>query len=85
MHAVAIGGIDEGNAFEVAQAGAATVAVITAVFGHAEGMGRTDSTQIEGNARRVVEAFEAGLRTATRGPNASTGDFRPEQAGPTSR
>ncbi|MFO1300128.1 MAG: thiamine phosphate synthase [Burkholderiaceae bacterium] len=60
LHAVAIGGIDAGNAFEVAQAGARAVAVITAVFGDAGGMGRADAERIEENARRVVEAFEAG-------------------------
>ena len=65
MHAVAIGGIDEGNAFEVAQAGAGAVAVITAVFGEAGGTERADATRIEGAARRVVEAFGAGLRTVT--------------------
>jgi len=63
MHAVAIGGIDAGNAYEVAQAGAEAVAVITAVFGEVGGVGRADAAQIEGTARRVVEAFEAGLRT----------------------
>ena len=62
MHAVAIGGIDAGNAYEVAQAGAAAVAVITAVFGEAGGAGRTGAAQVEANARRIVEAFEAGAR-----------------------
>lgn len=63
MHAVAIGGIDAGNAYEVAQAGAQAVAVITAVFGEAGGTGRAQAAQIEGNARKVVEAFEASLRS----------------------
>lgn len=62
MHAVAIGGIDAGNAYEVAQAGAAAVAVITAVFGEAGGVGRADAARVEVNARRIVEAFEAGAR-----------------------
>ncbi len=61
MHAVAIGGIDAGNAHEVARAGAQAVAVITAVFGEAGGAGRADATQIEGNARRVVEGFGSGM------------------------
>ncbi|MEB2350997.1 MAG: thiamine phosphate synthase [Burkholderiaceae bacterium] len=71
MHAVAIGGIDAGNAFEVAQAGAAAVAVITAVFGEVGGAGRGDAAQIGVNARRVVAAFVTGLRTTTSGPDAS--------------
>jgi len=62
MHAVAIGGIDAGNAYEVAQAGAAAVAVITAVFGEAGGVARADAARVEVNARRIVEAFEAGAR-----------------------
>jgi thiamine-phosphate pyrophosphorylase len=62
MHAVAIGGIDAGNAYEVAQAGAAAVAVITAVFEEAGGVGRTGAAQVEANARRIVETFEAGAR-----------------------
>lgn len=68
MHAVAIGGIDAGNAFEAAQSGAAAVAVITAVFGEACATGRTDAGEIEANARRVLEAFEAGSRAASRHP-----------------
>ncbi len=71
MHAVAIGGIDAGNAYEVAQAGAAAVAVITAVFGEAGGLGRADAAQVEVNARRVIAAFVTGLRTTTSGPDAS--------------
>ncbi|MBX3592141.1 MAG: thiamine phosphate synthase [Burkholderiaceae bacterium] len=63
MHAVAIGGIDDGNALEVAEAGATAVAVITAVFGHAQGTARADAPAIEGSARRVVEAFAAGRRS----------------------
>ncbi|HLS54752.1 MAG TPA: thiamine phosphate synthase [Zeimonas sp.] len=63
MHAVAIGGIDAGNAFEVAEAGAAAVAVITAVFGEAGGVQRADATSIETDARRVNQAFGAGLRS----------------------
>lgn len=60
MHSVAIGGIDAGNAGRVAAAGAAAVAVITAVFGGAEsgaGVGRLDSAKIEANARRIAAAF----------------------------
>ena len=71
MHAVAIGGIDAENACEIAQAGAAAVAVITAVFGEAGGLGRADAAQVEVNARRVVAAFVTGLRTTTSGPDAS--------------
>ncbi len=71
MHAVAIGGIDAGNACEIAQAGAAAVAVITAVFGEAGGLGRADAAQVEVNARRVIAAFVTGLRTTTSGPDAS--------------
>jgi thiamine-phosphate pyrophosphorylase len=59
IHAVAIGGIDAGNAREVSQAGAGAVAVITAVFGEADGARRADVTQIESNARRIVEAFQS--------------------------
>ncbi len=81
MHAVAIGGIDAGNAYEVAQAGAAAVAVITAVFGEAGGVERADAAQIEGNARRVVEAFEAGSRSATGASNMSPGLPRIASAG----
>ena len=62
LHAVAIGGIDAGNAFEVAEAGAAAIAVITAVFGHAQGTARADAPAIESNTRRIVSAFEAGRR-----------------------
>jgi thiamine monophosphate synthase len=69
---VAIGGIDAGNAYEVAQAGAGAVAVITAVFGEAQGVGRTDESTIEGNARRVVEAFDSGARAAGATPPTST-------------
>lgn len=64
MHAVAIGGIDAGNAHEVARAGAEAVAVITAVFGEASGAERANVTRIEGNARRIAEAFEAGRQNA---------------------
>lgn len=62
LHAVAIGGIDAANAFEVAEAGAKAVAVITAVFGDAAGTARADAPTIESNARRIVSAFEAGQR-----------------------
>lgn len=68
MHAVAIGGIDAGNAYEVAQAGAGAVAVITAVFGEAGGVGRADAAQVEANARRVVAAVGAGVWTEMEGP-----------------
>lgn len=65
IHAVAIGGIDAGNAAEVAAAGAAAVAVITAVFGEAGAERRADAAAIEAieaNARRVASAFQLGLR-----------------------
>lgn len=62
LHAVAIGGIDEGNAGRVAAAGAAAVAVITAVFGESDEMRRGEE-QIENVARRLSRAFEDG-RTA---------------------
>ncbi len=63
LHAVAIGGIDAGNARRVFEAGAVAVAVITAVFGKSKRMGdsaRADSAcaesrLIETNARRVAE------------------------------
>ncbi|MCL4184952.1 MAG: thiamine phosphate synthase [Burkholderiaceae bacterium] len=64
MHAVAIGGIDAGNAGQVAAAGAAAVAVITAVFGQAGNAAHTDASAIEANARRIVEAFGSGLQAA---------------------
>lgn len=63
MHAVAIGGIDAGNVFEVAEAGAAAVAVITAVFGESSGVRRADATSIEANAGRIIQAFVAGRRS----------------------
>ncbi len=59
LHAVAIGGIDAENAGDVARAGAEAVAVITAVFGEA-GAGERYTSEIEDNARRIAEAFEAG-------------------------
>jgi len=59
LHAVSIGGIDAANTFEVAEAGAAAVAVITAVFGGSGGIDRADASAIEGNARRLVEAFRS--------------------------
>ncbi len=62
MHAVAIGGIDAGNAFEVAQAGTQAIAVITAVFGAASSVGQADAARIEADARRTLDAFEAGTR-----------------------
>jgi thiamine-phosphate pyrophosphorylase len=58
LHAVAIGGIDAEKVGEVARAGAAAVAVITAVFGEA-GDGEFDARVIEDNARRISKAFEA--------------------------
>jgi len=72
LHAVAIGGIDAGNAFEVVEAGAAAVAVITAVFGQASGVGRADAGAIEANARRIVDAFGARSRAAGATPPTST-------------
>lgn len=59
LHAVAIGGIDAANVFEVAEAGAAAVAVITAVFGEAGGIDRADASAVEGNARRLATAFQS--------------------------
>lgn len=59
LHAIAIGGINAGNVGRVAAAGAAAVAVITSVFGD-PGSPR-DETTIETNARRISEAFEAGV------------------------
>lgn len=59
LHAVAIGGIDAENAGEVARAGAAAVAVITSVFGDADGEG-VDTGATEENARRIARAVEAG-------------------------
>lgn len=56
LHAVAIGGIDSGNAARAAQAGAAAIAVITAVFG--DQRGSVSEQEIEANARRLSEAFE---------------------------
>jgi thiamine-phosphate pyrophosphorylase len=69
MHAVAIGGIDADNAPAVAQAGADAVAVITAVFGEAGDTRCADAARIEGNARRIAEAFAAGLRSASSAPD----------------
>lgn len=57
LHAVAIGGIDAGNAGEVAAAGAAAVAVITAVFGPESAP--ADEELVEANARAVLSAFES--------------------------
>lgn len=62
LHAVAIGGIDAGNASAVAKAGAAAVAVITAVFGGSGGTGRLDPTQVEVAARRLAAAFASGIQ-----------------------
>ena len=64
LHALAIGGIDAGNVFEVAEAGAAAVAMITAVFGAGDGGRRADAQAIEAGTRRVAGAFEAGARAA---------------------
>ncbi len=61
LHAVAIGGIDAGNVGRVAAAGADAVAVITSVFG--EPGSPCDAITIEANARRISEAFEAGVRS----------------------
>jgi thiamine-phosphate pyrophosphorylase len=66
LHSVAIGGIDAGNAFEVAEAGAAAVAVITAVFGQASGVGRADAEAVEANARRIVDAWGGGVASGRR-------------------
>jgi thiamine-phosphate pyrophosphorylase len=55
LHAVAIGGIDVENAGKVAGAGAAAVAVITAVFGPASVL--ADDVRIEANARAILSAF----------------------------
>ncbi len=57
LHAVAIGGIDAGNAGQVAAAGAEAIAVITAVFG--DPGSPVDEATIEANARRVAAAFDA--------------------------
>lgn len=67
LHAVAIGGIDADNAGEVAAAGAAAIAVITAVFGDVSG--RIGPSVIEDDARRLLEAFEAP-HSACRGTSA---------------
>jgi len=71
LHAVAIGGIDAANAFEVAEAGAAAVAVITAVFGEAGGVRRADEASIEASARRMRQAFGAGLDSENVGGSGS--------------
>lgn len=60
LHAIAIGGIDAGNAGRVAAVGAEAVAVISSVFG--EPGSPPDETTIETNARRISEAFEAGVK-----------------------
>jgi len=57
LHTVAIGGVDAENAGEVASAGAAAVAVITAVFGELSATA-LDKKEIEENARRISKAFE---------------------------
>lgn len=72
LHAVAIGGIDAGNAHEVARAGSFAIAVITAVFGEAGSPGRADVTRVEGNARTIAEAFGTGLRPGRSTPPTST-------------
>ena len=64
LHALAIGGIDADNAREVAAAGAAAAAVITAVFGAEHDSGHADAPAIEASARRVADAFAAGARAA---------------------
>ena len=67
LYALAIGGIDADNAFEVAAAGAAAVAVITAVFGAEHGTRRADAPAIEASARRLADAFAAGAQAAAAG------------------
>jgi thiamine-phosphate pyrophosphorylase len=58
LHPVAIGGIDADNARQVAAAGAAAIAVITATFGEASE--KRDPAAIEDHARRILKAFVAG-------------------------
>lgn len=70
LHAEGIGGIDAGNAHEVAQGGAAALGVISALFGEAGGAVRADVVRMEGDAHSIVEAF--GLRTEGPTPPAST-------------
>ncbi len=72
LYALAIGGIDADNAFDVAAAGAAAVAVITAVFGAEHGTRRADAPAIEASARRVADAFAAGARAAAAGQHCRT-------------
>lgn len=57
LYPVAIGGIDAGNAGQVAAAGAAAVAVITGVFGQMREGSRAEFAEVESRARRVVETF----------------------------
>lgn len=57
LHAVAIGGIDVDNAGKTARAGAAAMAVITAVFGAASSPASPEL--VEANARRLLAAFES--------------------------
>ncbi len=57
LHAVAIGGIDAGNVAQVAAAGAAAVAVITAVFGSASAP--ADEEIVETSAHAIVSVFES--------------------------
>lgn len=71
LYPVAIGGIDAGNAGQVAAAGAAAVAVITAVFGEVREGGRAEFVQIESRARKIVEAFEAGRRSTPAAPTST--------------
>lgn len=61
LHAVAIGGIDAENAGAVAAAGAAAVAVITAVFG--PDSAPADEKLVESNARAILSAFESASGT----------------------
>lgn len=58
LHAVAIGGIDADNVGRIAAAGAAAVAVITAVFGDTSSP--ADPEDIEARARALSTAFESG-------------------------
>jgi len=71
LYPVAIGGIDAGNAGQVAAAGAAAVAVITAVFGEGREGGCAGLAEIESRARKIVEAFEAAQQSASIPPSSA--------------
>lgn len=60
---VGIGGIDARNATEVAEAGADAIAVISALFEHA------DSARVERAAADIVAAFVSGQRSRCTPPN----------------